>query len=48
MKNLNLNLLKQNELLKDELSNIKRVERINYVYKNLLQNFAEKVEYNKK
>ncbi len=48
LKNLNLNLMKQIEKLKDELSDIKKVERINFVYKNLLENFAEKVENNKK
>lgn len=47
-KNLINSLTKQNEFLNEELAELKRIDRMNYIYKNLLNKFAYKIETNKK
>lgn len=47
-KNLINSLTKQNEFLNEELAELKKIDRMNYIYKNLLNKFAYKIETNKK
>jgi hypothetical protein len=47
-KNMINSLTKQNEILNEELAELKRIDRMNHIYKNLLNKFANKIETNKK
>ena len=48
LKNIINSLTKQNEKLTEDLADLKKIDRINHVYKNLFEKFAEQLKNNKK
>jgi len=42
------NLFKENEKLTKSLNEIKKSERMNYVYKNVISKFGEQIDINRK
>lgn len=42
------NLFKENEKISKNLNELKKLERMNHLYKNVINKFGEQIDYNRK